>query len=134
MKRKLCDVAGGQSWIVEAPVTVVVVGDITAKMSRMPPPGEVISVDHHAARTILVKTVRDASIAADHMVMAATDEGLGTCWIAKYGQGEIRAVLGVPENCYVVALITIGHAAEEPNAKPRHGLKEIVFQEKYGLR
>lgn len=133
MKRRLHDVAGRQPWILEAPVTVAIVGDIAAKMKE-PPVGETPSIDDPAHKTVLIKTVRDATIAADHIVLAATDEGLGSCWIALFEQEEIRPVLCVPESCYVVAIVTLGYAAETPPARARHALREIVFEERWGRR
>jgi len=39
----------------------------------------------------------DATIATDHMLLAAADLGLGTCWIAAFDPGAAREVLGLPE-------------------------------------
>jgi len=134
MKERLYKVAGEQSWILEAPVTIAVVGDVSAKVKAPSGTEGKISVDDPKNRTALFKTIRDTTIAADHIVLAAQDEGLGTCWIALFEQQEIRPVLSVPESCYVVALITVGLPAESPKPKPRHRLQEIVFKDKYGLR
>lgn len=133
MKKKLYDVAGKQLFILEAPVTIAVVGDVTAKMEKKSLVSDEVSVDDQKLHTILLKTVRDATIAADHIVMAATDEGLGTCWVALFEQEDIRPVLGVPNSCYVVAIITMGKSAESPKKRPRHALGEIVFENKYGI-
>lgn len=134
MKQKLFEVAGKQRWILEAPVTIAVVGDIAAKVKSPGGVGEVLSIDDPKNKAALLKTIRDATIAADHIVMAAEDEGLGSCWIALFEQEDIRPVLSVPESCYVVAVITLGLPAETPNPRPRHPLHEIVFGEKYGRR
>lgn len=133
MKQRLFEVAGRQRWILEAPVTVAIVGDITAKM-KTPPVGELPSVEDARHHSVLIKTVRDATIAADHIVLAATDEGLGSCWIALFEQEEIRPVLSVPESCHVVAIVTLGWPAETPKARPRIALREIVFNDTYGHR
>lgn len=134
MKQRLYDVAGRQGWILEAPAVIAVVGDLTAKMKSPLPVGETPSIDDPRYRAVLIKTVRDATIAADHIVMAAEDEGLGSCWIALFEQEDIRPVLGVPDNGFVVAIITIGRPADNPKARPRHPLREIVFEERYGHR
>lgn len=132
VKKRLYDVAGKQKWILEAPVTIAVIGDIEVKKSKHSYAGDGDQTVKPDLVTLLLKTVRDATIAADHIVMAAEDEGLGTCWIALYEQGDIRPVLGVPENCYVVAIITVGRAAELPKPRSRFHLREIVFEDKYG--
>lgn len=131
MKRKVAEVSGGQEWMIEAPVLVAVIADITAKMETKPVSGAP-SADDPANRTLVIKAVRDSAIAADHIVLAAHDMGLGTCWVAMFEQNEIRPVLGVPENCYVVAVISIGTPDEAPKERPRLELSSIVFDERWG--
>lgn len=125
IKKNLFEVAGKQPWILDAPITIAVVADMTAKMKSEFKTTE-ISIDDPEARNALIKSVRDAAIAADHIVMAATDEGLGTCWIALYEQEDIRPILDVPDHCYVVSIITIGYADEEPGPRPRHPISDIA--------
>ena len=134
IKERLCEVSGKQKWIIEAPVTVAVVGDITAKTKEPLKPVATPSVEDPKNREVLLKTLRDATIAADHLVLAAEDEGLGSCWIALFEQEEIKPVLAVPENCYVVAIVTLGFPAETPKQRPRLPLRETVFREQYGRR
>lgn len=130
-KKRLYEVAGRQPWILEAPISIAVVADMTAKLKpefrHLTP-----SIDDDKHRDVLIKAVRDATIAADHIVMAATDEGLGTCWIALFEQKDIGPVLRVPDFCYVVALITVGYPAEESPARPRKNMAEVTFTDRYG--
>lgn len=132
VKERLYEVAGKQDWIKQAPVVIAVVGDVTAKIKSKSFVRDKVFIEDPKLRETLLKTVRDATIAVDHIVLAATDEGLGTCWIALFEQNDIRPVLGVPESCYVVAIVTVGKSAEMPKAKPRHKLGDIVFEEKFG--
>lgn len=133
LKNKLREVAGKYDFITKAPLVLAVVADPKAKMKSVYDKADAPSADKPPTIAV-IKAVRDATIAADHMVMAAQDLGLGTCWVAKYEQEDIKPVLGVPEECYVVTLITVGHAAETPRPTSRHALAEIVFEEKYGHR
>jgi nitroreductase len=73
----------------------------------------------------------DLAIAFDHMILAATSEGLGTCWIGAFSEEKVKEVLGVPKDVRVVALTPIGYPAEEPKGRPRKELKEIVSYDKY---
>jgi len=130
-KKKLYEVAGRQSWIIEAPTIVAVVADMRVKMGNVE--NEDISANNSKYYTVLLKAIRDATIAADHIVMAATDEGLGTCWIALFEQDDIKPILGVPEYCYVVSLITIGYADEKPKARSRKSLSDIVSKNRYNM-
>ncbi|MCD6302154.1 MAG: nitroreductase family protein [Anaerolineae bacterium] len=73
----------------------------------------------------------DAAIAMDHLVLAATEQGLGTCWIAAFDPDEARKVLALPENVETVAFTPLGYPADEPTAKLRKSPKELVHWERW---
>ena len=62
----------------------------------------------------------DATIVATHMILAATDEGLGTCWLNRFDPMETAKVLGLPENEELVMLMDVGYAAEDAAPSPMH--------------
>lgn len=68
----------------------------------------------------------DATIAFDHLVMAATAEGLGTCWIAAFAEPELRSLLGLSEHARVVAMTPIGYPADRAPVKERADLDNLV--------
>jgi nitroreductase len=47
------------------------------------------------------------------LVLAATDLGLGTCWIGAFGESKVKELLKVPENIKVVAMTPIGYSSAE---------------------
>jgi nitroreductase len=69
----------------------------------------------------------DLAIAFDHLMLAATVEGLGTCWIGAFDEKEVKKALSIPEQLRVVALTPLGYAATEPKPKPRKTIQEVVF-------
>lgn len=73
----------------------------------------------------------DLAIAIDHMILAATSEGLGTCWIAAYSEEQVKKVLNIPETLRVVCLTPIGWPAETPKDRGRKSLAEIISWGKY---
>ena len=73
----------------------------------------------------------DGSIAMDHMMLAATAEGLGTCWIGAFSEEEVKEVLGIPKNYRVVGLTPIGYIKEKSSSTSRKSLEEIVVNEKW---
>lgn len=80
-----------------------------------------------------IRAVRDVSIAAQNLVLRATELGLGTCYIGWRHKGRIKKVLGIPKNYVVPFVITLGYPAEKPKARPRKSLKEILtFSTKSG--
>ncbi len=73
----------------------------------------------------------DVAIAIDHMILVATDEGLGSCWIGWFERGPVRRILGIPRSEAVAILVTVGYAAETPKARPRKPLAELIATDAY---
>ncbi len=69
----------------------------------------------------------DIAIAVEHICLAATEQGLGTCWVCNFDAAQCHEALGLPENLEVAALIPIGYAADEPTEKKRKSMDEILF-------
>ena len=75
----------------------------------------------------------DIAIALEHLILAATEVGLGTCWIGAFKEQLVKDILKVPENVRVVALTPVGYPgnnAELPK-RGRKSVSEIVSYEKY---
>ncbi len=68
----------------------------------------------------------DAAIVMDHLVLAATDVGLGTCWIAAFDPVAAREVLGVPKQVNPIAFTPLGYPADQSPAKRRRNLDDLV--------
>jgi nitroreductase len=67
--------------------------------------------------------------------LAATNLGLGTCWMGQTGREEmIKKLLDIPDNFKVVAVIPLGLPDETPAPKERKSLDAIASWEKYGER
>ena len=73
----------------------------------------------------------DVSIAMDHLVLAATDLGLGTCWVAAFNPAAARQVLGLPDDVEPVAFTPLGYSTDQPRPKERKALSELVRYEKW---
>ena len=68
----------------------------------------------------------DVAIAMDHLILAATDLGLGTCWVAAFHEDAAREVLGLPPGVVPVAFTPLGYAADEAPAKAREPISKLV--------
>ena len=73
----------------------------------------------------------NVAIAVDHLVMAATDLGMGTCWIGAYDRDAVRKILGIPDNVHPVILVTVGYPDAEPRPKTRKTIEELVHYERW---
>jgi len=72
----------------------------------------------------------EMGIAMEHLMLAATELGLGTAWMCAFDENTVKQILGVPENVRVVALTPLGYPAEKKEeVKERKPLKEIVCKE-----
>jgi nitroreductase len=86
--------------------------------------------------------VVDVALAGENMVLAATAEGLGTCWVGSFKEADVKQLLAVPDTLRVVALLAVGFTAEKTDltAKISHlihrrkRLDEISSWEMYGQR
>ncbi len=68
----------------------------------------------------------DCAIALEHIILAATAEGLGTCWIGAYEEKEVRRILNIPEDEKPIAFTPLGYPNESPEERTRKPLSEIV--------
>lgn len=84
-----------QMWMAEAPVIVAGCGRADEAYKKMGGYGSSVDVD--------------VAIALDHLTLAAVAEGLGTCWIGAFDEGQVKQILGVPEEVKVVALTPLGY-------------------------
>lgn len=74
----------------------------------------------------------DAAIAMQNLVLAATAEGLATCWQAPRAEKEMRKAFNIPEEYRVVAVTPIGYGNEEPERTERIPLDEMAFENEWG--
>ena len=68
----------------------------------------------------------DAAIVMDHLVLAAADLGLGTCWVGAFDPVAAREVLGIPEQVDPIAFTPLGYPADQLRAKKRKSLDDLV--------
>jgi nitroreductase len=73
----------------------------------------------------------DVAIVMDHLILAATAEGLGTCWIGAFSAVAAKEVLRLPERVEPIAFTPLGYAADRPPAKKRKVLSELVRYERW---
>ena len=73
----------------------------------------------------------DAAIVMDHLVLAATDLGLGTCWIAAFDPDAAREVLELPDGVEPIVFTPLGYPADQPGPKQRRPISELVRFERW---
>ncbi|MBP3250531.1 MAG: nitroreductase family protein [Ruminococcus sp.] len=64
--------------------------------------------------------VEDVTIVATHLILAAADEGVDSCWINYFDPDKAAELLGLPENEEVLMIMDLGYAAEGAGPLPNH--------------
>jgi nitroreductase len=114
-----------QTWMMTASAFIVAVADMAGRVETEPG----LYLDESSPHWELKRAIRDTAIAIENMLLEADAQGLGTCWVGFFVQSEIRPVLGIPNNKFVLAVIPIGYPADQPPARPRKPLTDIVRYE-----
>jgi len=73
----------------------------------------------------------DTTIAMDHLILAAANLGLGSCWIAAFDAAATKEILGLPDDIEPVALTPLGYPADNPRTKQRKSLAELVKYDRW---
>ena len=71
----------------------------------------------------------DIAIAVEHLCLAATEQGLGTCWVCNFDAALCSELFSLPANEEPAVLIPIGYPAVEPTEKKRKELDEILLRD-----
>ena len=74
---------------------------------------------------------KDTMIALEHLVLAATALGYGTCWIGAFDADKVKSLLKIPPEISIVALVPIGVPDEKPKPRPRKDFHELFFEEEW---
>ena len=89
------------------------------------------SLVHRAPALVLIlatsneqQPMEDCCLAAENFMLAARDEGLGTCWIGLarpwFNLPAVKAELRIPEKYQVVAPIVLGYPKNWPEPHDRN--------------
>jgi nitroreductase len=106
-----------EDWFVRAPV--VIVGCVNPKESwRRKDREEYWKVD--------------AAIAMQNLILAATELGLGTCWVARFDEKAAKKALDIPKEFKIVAMTPLGYPDEEKDlVSDRKPLDALVHYDKW---
>lgn len=79
-----------------------------------------------------VSALADCAIAAQNIMLAAYELGIGTCIALSYAKVAVSEILNLPDNIEPLFVITLGYPAEDPEPPPRRELSQIAFMDEYG--
>lgn len=114
-KRALAAAALDQRFVAQAPVVLIFCAH-PARSAK------------YGARGAQLYSVQDATVAAAYAQLAATAQGLATCWVGAFDdEGVIRAAR-LPAGQRPVAMLPLGYPAEDPAPTPRRPLEQLVHR------
>jgi len=115
VKQALYDLAGvaGLKWphLLSAPVVIVL-----------------------AARKLTPYSRDDCLLAAQNMMLCATDLGLGTCYIGGFAEAKIRTLLSIPEGHILPGMLTLGYTEQDPSPPARREPASMIHHDTYQSR
>ncbi len=68
--------------------------------------------------------IEDATIVATHLMLAAADAGVDSCWVNNFDPDRLHALLGLPDDEEILMLLDLGHAAEGAGPLPNHSSRK----------
>lgn len=104
-----------RAWFATAPLYLIACADTTQSWKR-PADGK----DHADI---------DVAIAVEHICLAATELGLGSCWVCNFNVSECRKIFQLPQELQPIAIIPIGFPADQPEKpSPRKNLEDLISE------
>jgi len=102
-----------REWIKTAPVMIMALGDHNLGWHRKSDGKDYTDVD--------------VAIAIDHMMLAATEQNLGTCWICNFDFDKCCKIFNLPENLEPIAFVALGYPVNDiAPEKRRKPIEQVV--------
>ena len=91
----------------------------------------------------------DAAAAIENMLLAALEEGIGSCWIGSVERKKVAKLLSIPGHCEIDSVVAFGYPDESPVAEetdediayylddkdvlhvPKRKLKDVLHRQRY---
>jgi len=118
--KKLAQASLQQYWMADAPIHIVVCS-ITQHAKQF-----------YGLRGERLYSIQNCAAAVENMLLAATDLGLGSCWVGAFDENKVCEILKIPERARPQAIVVIGYAAEQPPEPAKKTLENITFLNRYG--
>ena len=115
LRRALAGAAYGQSFVAAAPAVFVVCA-VPEESAR-----------HYGPRGRDLYCIQDTAAATENLLLAATDLGLGACWVGAFDERAVAQGLDLPDGWRPVALVAVGSPAEEATRRSRRPLSDVTI-------
>lgn len=113
-RKQLSEIANGQAFIAEAPVTLLFCSDPQRAAKKYGERGE------------RLYALQDATIAAAYAQLAVVAAGLASTWVGYFDDAQVKQAFALAPGLEPVAALSIGYPAELPEETPRRPISEVV--------
>jgi nitroreductase len=119
-RKKLAMAAGGQNFIEQAPVALVVCAV----------PSE--SAERYRERGSTLYVLQDTAALTQNILLASYMKGYGTCWVGAFHEDQVSEIINIPSGMRPVAIIPIGKPeGEQREKRGRRPMAEVTVNESF---
>ena len=131
----IAQIAHRQEWIAKAPLLIVLCSECVddsrggrdIQMQRFPEYASSIAEMDQSLYWALNQEEHQTKIAGTHMVLAAQEHGLGSCWVSRFEVHQLACLLNLPGNLLPAEILVFGYPEQMPKPARKKGLDELVF-------
>jgi len=113
IKKELAKAALNQDFIQEAPL--VIVGCANLK-----------KISYYGKRGKEIYSICDVAAAIENLMLLATKENLGTCWVGAFDEEKISEILNLKEGEKPIVILPVGFPDENPSPPEREEKEKII--------
>lgn len=122
LKRKLSQYAYNQEHVREAPVCIVILGDMEKAKSKYEERGEKLYM------------IQETAASMQNMLLMAEELGLGAAWVGAFNEDSVSELLDIPAELRPMAIITLGYPRERSNPPNKYRVTDVTYMNRYGNR
>ena len=119
IKKQLQEASLEQEFISKARAAIVVCSDLERVEAR------------YGERGKNLYSVQNTAAAAQNLMLAAWDRGLGTCWVGAFNEQKVKDILILPTNVRPLAIITLGYPEAVAEKRTRTELNKVIHWERW---
>jgi nitroreductase len=134
---RVAGLAHGQTWLASAPLLIVLcvrfvrdeAGGRDIQIQRYPAfAGDIAGLDQDLYWA-LNQEEHQTKIAGTHMVLAAQEHGLGSCWVSRFDVAALACLLELPRGILPAEILALGYPEQAQRPAPKKPLADLVFFE-----
>ena len=119
VKEQLVEASRGQAFIATAPVVIVVCAEPSRNSQR------------YGERGRTLYCLQDTAAAVMNIMLTATHNGLGSCWIGAFDEEMASQALGLPNGVRPVAIIPVGYPGQDPPPRHKRPISEVLHMDRW---